>query len=323
MIHKHSQLKVIVPRNNVAIPNGVAVGGVTVAAGSRLYNFTTDAFNIPVGSFGFYMPFADSNNHQEVTGSTPTVIKAIHRRDTSFDRSPLFERHLEESQWISASCMQGVNISFTPTRRASNNIILAGAPVATANQIPVLSEFNYRIQVTADGDRVDLLNGMYNHPTSFGSYATPDYTNSTLTQNQRLDTIICNLVSDFNMQSNLKSVAFAVSFNGGVAGGTTIAAAAALPVGTRLVIGYALTGETIGIKITKGIQQALLNMATALGAQAATAQIRPYLLPGTTPLPAGVAVAGTTAGTAVADPGGRLLSIHRSPSRPCGLHRPG
>lgn len=305
MITKQSVMRYIVPRAGVAIPNGVAVGGVTVAANSRLVDVTTEDYSLPFGSFGFYAPVAGSGNPREVSGVNTPVLKVIQRRDTRNDRSPLYERVLEESPWISANCAMGVNITATAPESPRNHIVLVGGQVGTVNQIQVLDEFDYIVQTSLDGDRVDLYNSIQNRPTVFGRYTSPDFTTpNILTQNQRLDVIVSSLTADYNLQSygnRALAVAMAISYTGGVTGGIPVATAAALPVGSRLLIGYTETGDRVDVTITIGIQNALIALQAQLVALgAAAAEIRPYVLPGTTPV-AGIATAGTTTGTAVAD----------------------
>lgn len=285
MFDKSPSIKVIAPR-----PTAVAV-----TPSSRLYNLTTDAINLPVGSFGFYVPVANSGDPIEATGVNTKNLKLIMRRDTSRDRSPLAERIFEESQMINADCMQGVNISAAAVRNPANNLHLVGGPLASATQIPLVPEQTYRFQVTAHGDRVDWYNSVYNHPTSFSHYTAPDWTTTTYTAAQQLDITVCSVVSDFNAQSNFKAVAFAINSTGAGTTGQTLTAIAALTPGTSIVIGYTMTGDVIRITLDKDMLQSIATLAATLPG---TAELRVYALPGATNIPAGVQIAGTVAGGA-------------------------
>jgi hypothetical protein len=285
MFDKHSMLKVIVPKPN-ATP---------VTPSSLLYNLTTDAINLPVSSFGFYVPVANSGDPIEATGLNTKTLKVIMRRNTANDRSPLAERIFEESQVINANCLQGVTISGRAARTPANNLHLVGGPLSSATQIPIVPEQTYRFQVTAHGDRVDWYNSVYNHPTSFAHYTAPDWTTTTYTPIQQLDITVCSLVSDFNAQSNFKAVAFAINSTGAGTTGPTISSIASLPAGSTIVIGYTLKGDVIRITLDKDMLKAIATLATTLPA---TAELRPYALPGSVNIPLTVQIAGTVAGGA-------------------------
>lgn len=285
--------KLIVVRPNVAIPNGVTVGGVTVAANSRLYNFTTTNPNCPPGSVGFYTPVSGSGNPIEITGSNVTNFSIIQPRDLSRDKSPLYTRKWEESKPINADC-KTVKLRALATAQPA-----ADTWRVDASAIPLRSSFNYRVQVTTRGDRSDLFNGLYNSPTVFGDYASPDFTLTTYTADQQRDLILQSLASNFNTNSSSTTgftCALCINPAGTGTGGVTITAAAALAIGQKIVIGYTQTGMPIYLTVEADVKQSLVALAAAFPG---SAEIQPYLLPGTTPAPAGVSVAGTLVGAAV------------------------
>lgn len=293
MMQKHSQLKIIVVRPNVDVPGyDIDGGGISVAANSRLYDFTTDALNIPDGSFGAYAPVAGSGNPIEVTGTVGSSIRIIQNRDTTKDRSPLYDRPLEESQWISSHCPFNVQIQAMAQTPAINNSWLVGAAITTAGEIPVFSEFDYRMQVTSHGDRTDLYNSNYNHPTTFGSWTSLDWTVTAYTAPQQLDYTIQALAENFNRNNQSAAVAIAIDSTG-AGTGTLVSAIAALPVGSSVLLGYTdPDGDIVRLILDKSLKQSFVALAAALPG---TAEVHPYALPTTQNLPGGTQLAGTAA----------------------------
>lgn len=304
MITKHSQLKVIVlrplndntsPITNTEIP----------ASGDRLYNATTDAFNINDGFGGFYKEWVDAANFGRNSGNPEAVdssgndanapIKFVQNRDTSNDRSPLYPRPLEESQWINPNCINGIKITGIPVIQPSNNLLLAG-PQVGGQAIPVLDEFTYRIQVSGHGDRTDMIHGAYNTPTTFGTFTSPDWTSYTfagvLTNDQESRAITLeSLANNFNYHSQSMSFMVCLDSAGTAATGSTTVLALSdgtVTNGTKVIIGYDKKGRPVTFKMDNSYREAFVQLEAAHAGMS----LRPYLLPGTTNAPAGVPLAG-------------------------------
>lgn len=242
------------------------LGAAVPANGTQLYDFTTDAINLAVGSIGAYVPIANSGNLLS-TNSPATAFQFVMRRDTSRDRGPLAQRVFEKSPWIDGSCLFGVQAAYTPARTPANELHIFGAVDSTPGEIPVLSDFNYRFQASLRGDRSDLYNGVVNTPTYFGDFLAPDWINTAFTTNlQRRDVITSNLAYSMNLNTRGLAVAFVISTNGalGAANGITLAALAALPIGSRQVIGYNASGSPVTITIDKAIQRTFVALAAAV-----------------------------------------------------------
>lgn len=303
MITKHSQLKVIVLRPLETLP--VPGANEIPVSGDRLYTFATDAINVKDGFGGFYKEWNDpvtyglnSGNPEAVdgTGDVTASIKFIQNRDTSQDASPLYERPLEESQWIAPFCINGVKIQGQAVSQPSNNMIVAG-PAAGGQPVPVLDEFTYRVQVSGHGDRTDMNNSTYNTPTTFGTFTSPDWTNYTftgvLTNDEEATAItIESLANNFNAHSQSMSFMICIDSAATVATGSITLAnlinPATYPNGSKIIIGYDKQGNPATFKMDNSYREALTQFNTAVPGTS----LRPYLLPATVNAPAGVPVAG-------------------------------
>jgi hypothetical protein len=298
MITKHSQTKYFVLKPGVALPT----------PGTTLYNTTTEAININKGVGGFYKPVAGSGNHNEITtgAGTGTMIKFIFRRTKDGDRSPLYNRAYDESAWINSNCFNGTMIQGKAAELPTNNAWLVGnnnvnaTTIATTGALQILDETTYKLQVSGHGDRTDLYNGVYNTPTTFGYYTTPDLSATTLNDAQKQDLIIQSLIENFNSKSASMSFAICIDSRGTATNGTPILdfADGTIPVGTSTVIGYTCEGNPVNFILSVEYVQAFQAIEDALvasGVSAGVAELVPYLTPTTSNPPAGVPVAGTTA----------------------------
>lgn len=291
MIEKHSQTKYFVLDPTVAVP----------AAGSQLYNGTTGVANLAINSGGFYEPTANSGNHTEINAAPGNAMQFIFRRNTANDRSPLYQRPFEESGWINAFCQNGINITVRNAALGSNDSHLIGNPAVAAQAITPQDLFTYQIQVSGHGDRTDWYNGVYNTPTTFGYYTTPDFSATAYTTAQQRDIIVQELVLDFN--SKAKDMSFAIALqsvaNGNV-GTTSILALSTTAVGTVVTIGFDKQGNAHTFTMTLEMQRAFAALEATLtaapyGFAAGAVELVPYYTPGTTPAPAGgYTIAGTT-----------------------------
>lgn len=288
MIEKHSQTKYFILSPTVATP----------VAGTPLYNGTTTVPNILVNSGGFYSPTVNSGNHTEINANPGSAMQFIYRRNTANDKSPLYQRPWEESGWINAFCVNGVNITNQAAALGSNDSHLVGNPAVAANQITPADLFTYQIQVSGHGDRTDWYNGSYNTPTTFGFYTTPDFSLTAYTTAQQRDIIVQELVLDFNSKARMMSFAICVQSAVGNTGGSILISDlgdGTVAIGTVVTIGYDKGGNAHQFTLTRemAVSFAALDVRlTALGF--ATARLKPYLTLGTSNPPAGVPVTGTT-----------------------------
>lgn len=292
MIEKHSQTKYFILDPAVDHTNGGA------AINATLYNDATTAPRLLTNSGLFYSPVAGSGNHTEINAAPGSAMQFIYRRDTSADKSPLYSRPWEESGWINAFCLNGLNITRVNAAFGSNDSHLIGNPAVTANDITPLDLTTYQIQVSGHGDRTDLYNGQYNTPTTFGYYTTPDFSATTYTVAQQRDLIVNNLALDFNNKAREMSFVVAIQSAAGNTTGSILVSDlgdGTVAVGSTVIIGYDLYGGTHSFVLTREMAvsfAALDTRLTALGF--ATARVKPYVIPGTTNAPAGVPLAGTT-----------------------------
>jgi hypothetical protein len=287
MIEKHSQTKYFILDPAVAIAPALT---------TTLYNPTTTTPILPVNAGVFYKPVAGSGNHNEIAGAPGSAMQFIYRRNTAGDKSPLYSRPFEQSDWINASCINGIIIDQRNAAFGSNDSHLIGT---TATSIVPNDLTTYQIQVSGHGDRTDWYNGSYNTPTTFGFYTSPDFSAGTLTAVQQLDTIVAELALDFNNKSRDMSFVVAIESAGTAVGtGATLISSlgdGTVPVGTTVTLGYDISGSAHSFVLTREMAvsfAALDARLTVLGF--ATAKLVPYLTSGTSILPAGVVVAGTT-----------------------------
>jgi len=291
MISKHSQTKYF-----ILDPAGAAAG-----VGSSLYN-AAGVLNLAVNSTGLYGPVPGSGNHVEVGAGGPgSAFQIIQRRDTSLDKSPLYSRPFEQSDWINAFCSEGIIIDQSNAALGSNDSHLIGDGSATGSIIPG-DLTTYQIQVSGHGDRTDWFNGGYNTPTVMGFYTSPDFSLGTLTTLQQEDTIVAELALAVNNNKS-QQMAFAVCID---SAGTSPGSGAVLvsslgdgtvAVGTAVTIGYDKTGNVHSFVLTAEMAQSFAALDARLTALAfATALVVPYVVSGTTNAPstAVAPVAGTT-----------------------------
>jgi hypothetical protein len=269
---------------------------VSPVAATKLYNTTTTQPILNVGAAGFYMPALNSGNHTEATGAIapfPTAMKLILRRNTNNDRSPLYNRPWEESDWINAFCLNGFSIESLTAEAGTNSSHLIGYdPAVAANLLVPQDEFTYQIQVSEHGDKTDWFNSSYNTPTTFGFYTTPDFSATAYTTAQQRDIIFQELALDFNNKSRYNSYVICLQdgapapLNGAIAVATLASLAS---VGTTITIGYDKAGNPHQVKLNLEMVQAFDALNTVDG----NLYMVPYLTPGTSNAPAGVNVAGT------------------------------
>jgi hypothetical protein len=263
-----------------------------------LYNASTYAVNLPVGSGGFYNPVANSGNHQEINAAPASAMQFIVRRNTSADRSPLYNRPWEQSDWINAFCLNGINITRVNAEFGTNSSHLIGDPSVAAQQITPQDLFTYQIQVSAHGDRTDWYNGGYNTPTTYGFYTTPDFSATAYTTAQQRDIIVQELTLDFNSKARMQSFAICVQSAAGNTTGSVLISDlgdGTTPVGTTVTIGYDKTGNAHSFVLTTEMAAAFAALDTRLTALGfATARMKPYKTLTTTGAPAGVPFTGTT-----------------------------
>jgi hypothetical protein len=311
MMTKHSQMKVIV------LP---AAATTAVTAADPLYDTATDLFNAPLnvpGNGGFFKSstVATTEIVEAVNGTTAAAdvnapIKFIQVRDTTQDPSTLYSRPLEESQWISPQCFLGVKLSVQPATLASNNILVAGNNVSGSVALTPEDEFTYRIQVSGHGDRTDWYNSVYSTPTAFGTYTTSaTFTTDYPTVARQTDLLIQSLAYNFNGNNQNLAVMICID-NASTTGAIQIATGAgdllnttSYPNGSKFIIGYNLAGQAVKMTMDNDVREAFRVFAAAnpLGFGAGNYYVRPYVLPGTNPAPAGVPIAGATGGSTVTD----------------------
>lgn len=294
MISKHSQTKYFILDPAVAAPG----------VGSDLYT-AGGVLNLAVGSTGLYGPVPGSGNHVEVGAGGPgSAFQIIQRRDTSLDKSPLYNRPFEQSDWINAFCSEGIIIDQSNAALGSNDSHLIGDATAGGSIIPG-DLTTYQIQISGHGDRTDWFNGGYNTPTIMGFYTSPDFSLGTTTAIQQTDIIIAELALAVN-DNKSQQMAFAVCVDTlGTAGGSGAVniddlGDGTIAVGTTVTIGYDKTGNVHSFVLTTEMAQSFAALETrlvALGAVASASNLVPYVVPGTTNAPAaGVApVAGSAA----------------------------
>lgn len=292
MVEKHWQTKYIIL--SPGVDNAPAVG-------NPLYN-ASGILALPTNAVAIYGPVAGSGNHQETSATPGDAIQIIKRRNTAGDKSPLYTRLFEQSDWINAFCRKGLIISGTAAETGSNSSQLLGAEnTATTGKIQVSDNLNYQVQVSGHGDRTDWFNSSYSTPTTFGFYQAPNFTALGIAENDARDLIAQELTLDFNNKARMMSFAVCVDSAATAAGADvlTLAAVAALPVGTEVLIGYDKQGRRHTFVMNKTMQESFLALSTAAPAGAV---MKPYVTPGTTGLtPAQIAAAGGVAGTALSE----------------------
>ena len=315
MMTKHSQMKVVVLKKVASTAAAITTPPAEIpATNALLYNATTDAFNVLPGFGAFYEetpnsgnPFASDNT---VSGTVLSPIKFFQVRDTTGDASTLYTRPLEESQWIAPQCFLGVKLSVTDARLASNNILVAGNNVSGSVALTPEDEFTYRIQVSGHGDRTDWYNSVYSTPTAFGTFTTSaTFTTDYPTVARQTDFLIQSLAYNFNGNNGNLAVMICID-NASTTGAIRIRTNSGDlldPItyfnGRKFIVGYNLAGQAVTMTMDNDVREAFADFIAAnpLGFGAANYYIRPYVLPGTNPAPAGVPLAGAAGGSTVTD----------------------
>lgn len=278
----------------------------TVAtAASRLYDFTTDVINIPVGGFGLYTPVVGSSNPIALAAgaitSATNSIQFIQHRDKANDRTPLYNSTLEQSPVITRDCpLRAVG---TAASTKQNSTWVVGDVAANVGAVPVMDETEYIVNAATSGWKIDLYNGN-NTPLKMARFTTPDYFASTIytTDNQRRDHLMQHLAFDFNNQSSSDVVAIcidtAATSSTASTNVTTIAAAAALSPGAVIIIGFSDAGQPIKLTLDASLIQTFGAIVSG-GIIPGTAQIVPYARPtsANTSVATRLIAGGTTAGT--------------------------
>lgn len=295
MVTKHEVEKVIVLRPGVAVPS----------AGTRLYNPTTGALNLAVGGGAFFEDVAGSGNPQVVNPASFTgPVKFIMRRDTTADASVLPIRNFEQSPYINLDCIQGLEFGGESYAASASSSWLVGAPTGTTNVFAPTGLTSYKVQASAHGYRTDLFNSVYNTPTIWGRFETPDWTATAYsTAARQLDFTILSMVEAFNQDSassgqNKFAVAVAIDSQGSA--GLDFSA---FTVGSTVTIGYDRFCNPVNLLITADRLAAFTALTAKLLADysiaAGTATLVPYVLPTScATAPAGTAFAGSATSTA-------------------------
>lgn len=267
MVNKHRVETFIVPRLGVATP----------VAGTTLYNATTGTPNLAVGGFGVYEVIDTTGNHVAVNNAAVTVAntpfwKIVMRRDTSLDTLPLPLRTYSESAVVDASCK--VTARGTSAAIPNNNLVLVGAAVGSAGEIPVNNETEYIVNCSMRGWNTDLYNGM-NRPLKMGRFTTPDYSVSTFytVVDQQVDHIIGNVAYDFNNQSWTQAIALCINSTAdaglaaldNVIDITTVAASA---IGDVIIIGHMDDGQAITLTMDRDLIQTFNELIANVPASA-------------------------------------------------------
>ena len=297
--------------NFIVLRPGVAQLG----DGLRLYNFVTDAINVGIGGIGVFTEFVGSGNHEALDAAAITAgvtttgatgipyIQFIQHRDTAGDRTPLYQKTLEQSPRISGTCTVRAVGRGATTKQNSSWIV--GAEAGTIGEVAINDETEYILNGALRGWRIDLYNGN-NTPFKQGRFTTPDYFASTLytLDAQRRDHLLQHIVFDFNTQKTQMAsemVAFCVVFDptnsvtpivpAAANNVITFTTALALTAGDVIVIGFTDDGQPIRLTVDADLIQTLTAMV-ASGLVVAASQIVPYARP-------------TAANTAVA---GRIIA---------------
>ena len=296
--------KVIVVKPGVAVPS----------AGDRLYNPTTNAINMAVGSIGAYVETAGSSNPTALNPATYAgeSFRFIQRRDPSLDPAPLPRRQWEMSQYINGSCPKGLEIAGEPYNGPSVNSWIVGAPNAgTTGKIGIASNNLYTLDVAANGWRVDLMHSYYNTPIVQGRFESFSWgATAYATENRRRDYTVKALVQDLNRKASYKgsahAIAIAIDSAGTTTTGPTIASVIAAGAGNTIVIGYDSGCTPVRLLIDQDRLNALIALEAKLtaavvaggyGLGAGAAKIALYAFEGQS-CAAGIELAGGTASTA-------------------------
>lgn len=283
MVTKSDVEKVIVARPGVATPN----------PGDKLFNDSTKVFNLGVGGIGAYIDDAGSGNPVALDPGAYAgqPFRFIQVRDTTNDKSPLYNRVLEQSQYIHGNCPIGIQIGGEGYSAATSSSWVLGAPnAASSGKISIQSNNSYKIQATSHGYRTDMYNSVYNHPTNFGRFESLNWADTSIsTENNRRDYTVKALVQDFNRNVstgfNKNAVALAIDTAGTTTTGTVVNTITA---GSTITIGYDFGCAPVNLYVTEGIKSALAALETyattatssgGLGLGGGAIKIAPYALP--------------------------------------------
>ena len=273
MITKHKIESFIVVNDSLA----------AVANGTRLYNFTTDAINVPVNNFAVFTPVANSGNPVTITApviSTAPQLQLIKHRNTSGDRNPLGQMPIEKSPLFGTDCL--VQVRGSQASAGANNMRLIGDVAATVGAVPVDSLTEYIINVSTHGWRVDQSFGLTT-PLKDGRFTTPDYTASIIytIEAQRRDHILMNIAADYDQKSHDGTLILCIDSAGtaGAADGVvTLTNAIALADGDAIIIGFKDDGTPLKLIMDGDLRRAFTQLIAATSL-AGTAEIVAFALP--------------------------------------------
>lgn len=286
MVTKHSVEKLIVPRPGTTIP----------AVGTRLYNLTTGALNLPVGCFGVFVDVPGSGNPVLVDGTTNVVVlgttpgtnrpfRIIMRRDVSNDATVLYDRYFEQSDYIDNDCILGVQYAAEPFSAPQVNSWLLGPQDLTAFSIDNTKK--YSLAASASGYRTDMVHSVYNTPTTIG-YVDGSETDAVTGAEDKMDFLIKGLAKDFNRKNSVGllrngfAIALDASDGDNTTAGTTIAAIIAAGVDQSYIIGYDQGCNPVMMLVTADRLQAFTALeawavnASGLNIGAGDLRIAPY-----------------------------------------------
>lgn len=306
----------------VARPIPAGGGGTTQlpAATNRFYDFTTDSANIADGFFGIYEQVDGSGNGSHIS-TTPTPgahLEFIHRDKSAIITPGLSRRPFEKLGYISPRSLCGVKLTVQNAQLSIDEIHAVDFPLGlTTAPFEIQDNYAYNIVTRATGDTIDWVNSSRTGGAGKNvTYLTPDFTTAGIVDQAARDLILANLAFNHNNQSNPGGnvhVAFNLStvipFVGAQTINQIIAARIAAGANTVVRIGYNLAGIADTLTITQQVLAALQAIAanTALRTDVTGAGVAfgglylvPYLLPGTTTLPALVPVAGSRGATIAA-----------------------
>lgn len=278
----------------VFIVNDGAIPVISTGTTGLLYNDTTGALQLPAGNLAIYEGGSQENPRvldASATGSGTSVvdnrvISLIQTRNTAGDRLPLPFRQFDEALGLSPDCIQMVRYAAKAQapRRASATLI--GAADGTIGAIPIYDELQYQVQISYNSRRHDWVNGLTT-PTTFAEFFTPEYFNlfsgagATI---QSRDHLVQNMVYNILKRSAVwptanaddAIIALALDSQAATTGAlytyATVAATAALPVGTSVQIAVTNAGLPVFMTLTEDIKEAL-NAAIAAVPAVGTAQL--------------------------------------------------
>lgn len=311
----------------LVLPAATSSVSYIAANGNKLYNVGTGRPTENKWVMGAYMPEEGTNNHTAVGTFTNAqlnrAIKFIQRID--FDRSgPLGEQTFRESDIF----VPKFGIPEFSVENASIGLYQLTS-LNLANMYPTDNN-NFEILSSVQGPSLNTYGHRFaSNAGPYGFFRSPNFTALGTDTEAARDLIIQNLVATFNdtIGNNVSSSTVAMALSSVQSGNAiTITAAAALPVGTSLILGYSIDGNPLEVIINQQIKDSF----NALPAATKALYIIPYLIPqtalGTTP--AGVAnaagdveIAGTQGTSVVAEQILFLTGHTSSPAYDTTIHR--